>query len=134
MGRALSRHARLGLVNAYAAWQTGITRFDACLAGIRRLPARAGASGNVTTEDLEYMLRSMGVATGVDVALLAYAARVAGWLAGRDPARHLWRAGLPTLQAQAAAGGLISGSFAQTATTINPPGIAALAAGRPAGG
>ena len=86
----------MGLANAYAAWQTGITRFDACLAGIGGCPHAPGASGNVTTEDLEYMLQRMGVATGVDVpALLALRQRVAGWLAGETLYGALWQAGLP---------------------------------------
>ena len=86
----------MGLANAYAAWQTGITRFDACLAGIGGCPHAPGASGNVTTEDLEYMLQRMGVTTGVDVpALLALRQRVAGWLAGETLYGALWQAGLP---------------------------------------
>jgi hydroxymethylglutaryl-CoA lyase len=48
----------MGLANVYAAWQTGVTRFDACLAGIGGCPHAPGASGNVTTEDLAYMLRA----------------------------------------------------------------------------
>ena len=86
----------MGLANAYAAWQTGITRFDACLAGIGGCPHAPGASGNVTTEDLEYMLQRMGVATGVDVpALLALRQQVAGWLVGETLHGALWQAGLP---------------------------------------
>lgn len=86
----------MGLANAYAAWQTGITRFDACLAGIVGCPHAPGASGNVTTEDLEYMLQRMGVTTGVDVpALLALRQRVADWLAGETLHGALWQAGLP---------------------------------------
>ena len=86
----------MGLANAYAAWQTGITRFDACLAGIGGCPHAPGASGNVTTEDLDYMLQRMGVAAGVDVpALLALRHRVAGWLAGETLHGALWQAGLP---------------------------------------
>ena len=86
----------MGLANAYAAWQTGITRFDACLAGIGGCPHAPGASGNVTTEDLDYMLQRMGVAAGVDVpALLALRQRVARWLAGETLHGALWQAGLP---------------------------------------
>ncbi|WP_374671489.1 hydroxymethylglutaryl-CoA lyase [Acidovorax temperans] len=86
----------MGLANAYAAWQTGITRFDACLAGIGGCPHAPGASGNVTTEDLEYMLQRMGVATGVDVpGLLALRQRLEGWLAGETLHGALWQAGLP---------------------------------------
>ncbi len=56
----------LGMANVYAAWQTGITRFDACLAGIGGCPHAPGASGNVSTEDVVYMFASMGVSTGQD--------------------------------------------------------------------
>ena len=91
----------LGLANVYAALQTGITRFDACLAGIGGCPHAPGASGNVSTEDLAWMLRSMGIDTGLDIdALLALRQQVAGWLQGEPLHGTLWRAGLPkTLQA-----------------------------------
>ncbi|WP_284413491.1 hydroxymethylglutaryl-CoA lyase [Acidovorax sp. SUPP3334] len=86
----------MGLANAYAAWQTGITRFDACLAGIGGCPHAPGASGNVSTEDLAFMLECMGVDTHLDVpALLALRRRVAGWLAGETLHGTLWQAGLP---------------------------------------
>ena len=86
----------MGLANAYAAWQTGITRFDPCLARIGGCPHAPGASGNVATEDLECMPQRMGVATGVDVpALLELRQRVAGWLAGETLHGALWQAGLP---------------------------------------
>ena len=88
----------MGLANVYAAWQTGITRFDACLAGIGGCPHAPGASGNVTTEDLVFMLERMGIATGIDVtALLALRQRVAGWLAGETLHGTLWQARLPQL-------------------------------------
>lgn len=95
----------LGMANAFAAWQTGVTRFDASLAGIGGCPHAPGASGNVATEDLAYLFRSMGVTTGVDFdRLIALRARVAVWLAGEPLHGALWRAGLPhTLRASAAA-------------------------------
>lgn len=86
----------LGLVNVYAALEVGVARFDACLAGIGGCPHAPGASGNVTTEDLAYMLGSMGIATGIDIPqLLALRERVAGWLAGETLHGSLWQAGLP---------------------------------------
>jgi len=86
----------LGLANVLAALQTGVTRFDACLAGIGGCPHAPGASGNVTTEDLAYMLASMGMETGIDIdALLALRAQVAAWLEGETLHGTLWRAGLP---------------------------------------
>lgn len=86
----------LGLANCYAALQVGITRLDACLGGIGGCPHAPGASGNVATEDLAYMLASMGIATGVDFdALLALRRKLARWLEGETLHGSLWRAGLP---------------------------------------
>lgn len=93
----------LGMANVYAALQTGVTRFDACLAGIGGCPHAPGASGNVATEDLAYMLASMGIETGIDFdKLMALRTRVAGWLEGETLHGTLWRAGLPkTMRASA---------------------------------
>ncbi|RZL96109.1 MAG: hydroxymethylglutaryl-CoA lyase [Variovorax sp.] len=86
----------LGLANVYAALQVGVNRFDACLAGIGGCPHAPGASGNVSTEDLAYMLGSMGIKTGIDIdQLLALRARVAEWLHGETLHGSLWQAGLP---------------------------------------
>jgi len=86
----------LGLANVYAALEVGVARFDACLAGIGGCPHAPGASGNVSTEDLAYMLGSMGVETGIDIGqLLALRQRVAEWLSGETLHGTLWRAGLP---------------------------------------
>jgi hydroxymethylglutaryl-CoA lyase len=86
----------LGLANVYAAMQLGIARFDACTAGIGGCPHAPGASGNVATEDLTYMLHSMGVDTGLDFdRLLALRAKVANWLEGEATHGTIWKAGLP---------------------------------------
>ncbi len=86
----------LGLANVYAALEVGVNRFDACLAGIGGCPHAPGASGNVSSEDLAYMLGSMGIATGIDIEkLLALRAQVAHWLAGETLHGSLWQAGLP---------------------------------------
>ena len=86
----------MAMANVYAALETGITRFDASLAGIGGCPHAPGASGNAATEDLAYMLASMGLDTGIDLpALLALRADVAGWLDGQALHGALWRAGLP---------------------------------------
>lgn len=86
----------LALANVCAAMQLGITRFDASTGGIGGCPHAPGASGNVATEDLAYLLVSMGVQTGLDIdRLLALRQRVAGWLAGETLHGTLWRAGLP---------------------------------------
>jgi hydroxymethylglutaryl-CoA lyase len=86
----------LALANVYAAMQLGIARFDACSAGIGGCPHAPGASGNVATEDLTYMLHSMGIATGLDFdRLLALRAKIARWLEGEPTHGTIWKAGLP---------------------------------------
>ncbi len=86
----------LGLANVYAAWQTGVRRFDACLGGIGGCPHAPGASGNVATEDVAYLFASMGKPTGLDFdGLLALRQRLAQWLQGEPLHGSLWRAGLP---------------------------------------
>ena len=94
----------LGMANVYAAWEVGITRFDACLAGIGGCPHAPGASGNVSTEDLVYMFASMGVSTGQDFdQLIALRSKVAQWLEGETLHGSLWRAGLPKTMLSATA-------------------------------
>ena len=91
----------LGLANVYAALESGITRFDACIAGIGGCPHAPGASGNVATEDVAYMLASMNIETGQDFdALLALRRKVERWLEGETFHGTLWRAGLPKTMKQ----------------------------------
>jgi len=86
----------LAMANVYAALEVGVARFDASLAGIGGCPHAPGASGNAATEDLAYMLASMGLPTGLDLdRLLALRAKVAGWLVGETLHGTLWRAGVP---------------------------------------
>ena len=86
----------LALANVYAALETGVARFDATLAGIGGCPHAPGASGNASTEDMAFMLASMGIATGLDLErLLELRAKLAGWLVGETLHGTLGRAGLP---------------------------------------
>lgn len=86
----------LGLANVFAAWQTGVRRFDACLGGLGGCPHAPGASGNVATEDLAYLFASMGVPTGLQFdRLIALREQLARWLDGETLHGTLWRAGLP---------------------------------------
>jgi hydroxymethylglutaryl-CoA lyase len=86
----------LGLANVFAAWQTGVRRFDACVGGIGGCPHAPGASGNVATEDVAYLLASMGVPTGLDFdALMALRGRIGQWLEGEPLHGNIWRADLP---------------------------------------
>jgi len=64
----------LGLANVLAGLEAGITTFDSSLGGLGGCPFAPGASGNIVTEDLVFMLESMGIDTGVDLPRL-FAAR-----------------------------------------------------------
>ncbi|HEX6720021.1 MAG TPA: hydroxymethylglutaryl-CoA lyase [Burkholderiaceae bacterium] len=86
----------LGLANVFAAWQTGVRRFDACLGGLGGCPHAPGASGNVATEDVAYLFASMGVPTGLHFdRLIGLRERLSRWLEGEALHGTLWRAGLP---------------------------------------
>ncbi|PUE12634.1 hydroxymethylglutaryl-CoA lyase [Limnohabitans sp. T6-20] len=88
----------LGMANVMAALQAGETRFDACLAGIGGCPHAPGASGNVATEDVAYLMASMGMETGIDFGkLMALRAQVAQWLAGECLHGSIAQAGLPKI-------------------------------------
>ena len=57
----------LGIANAFAAFEEGISVFDSSQGGLGGCPASPGASGNIVTEDLVYMFEAMGVDTGIDL-------------------------------------------------------------------
>jgi hydroxymethylglutaryl-CoA lyase len=61
------------LANVLASLESGLTVFDSSVAGLGGCPYAAGASGNVASEDLVYMLQGMGIETGVDLQALAAA-------------------------------------------------------------
>lgn len=69
-GAHLHNTRGLGLANALAALEVGVTTLDASLAGLGGCPFAPGASGNIVTEDLVYMLEEMGLSTGIDVRAL----------------------------------------------------------------
>ena len=60
----------LGLANALAALETGIRRFDSSIAGLGGCPFAPGATGNISTEDLVFLLKSEGFETGIDIMAL----------------------------------------------------------------
>jgi hydroxymethylglutaryl-CoA lyase len=86
----------VGLANALAAWQAGITRFDASLGGLGGCPFAPGATGNVCTEDLVHMFESMGVDTGVDLDALLAVATTLPDLIGHDVPGQVVKAGKST--------------------------------------
>ena len=64
-----------GLANALAALQVGITHFDTTLGGIGGCPFIKGATGNISTEDLAFMLHQMGIETGISIDKIAAISR-----------------------------------------------------------
>ena len=93
----------LGLANALAGLEEGIRNFDAALAGLGGCPFAPGASGNIVTEDLVFMLESMGFATGIDLdRLIAARAILREGLPAEAMHGHLPQAGIPKTFAKAA--------------------------------
>ena len=66
----------LGLANVLAGLEVGITTFDSSLGGLGGCPFAPGASGNIVTEDLVFMLEAMGISTGIDLARLLEVRRI----------------------------------------------------------
>jgi hydroxymethylglutaryl-CoA lyase len=92
-----------GLANALAAVEAGVTALDSSLGGLGGCPYAPGASGNVVTEDLVFMLESMGLRTGIDIEKLLETRRlVEAALPGAEFYGNLAVAGLPKGYAPAA--------------------------------
>jgi hydroxymethylglutaryl-CoA lyase len=86
----------LGLANALAGLEVGITTLDASLGGLGGCPFAPGASGNIVTEDLVFMLEAMGLKTGIDLERLIDVRRqLPGWLPKEEAYGFLSEAGLP---------------------------------------
>jgi hydroxymethylglutaryl-CoA lyase len=86
----------LGLANVVAALEEDITTLDSSLGGLGGCPFAPGASGNIVTEDLCFMLAAMGIDTGIDVAaLLEVHKLVAAALPGEEIYGFTAAAGLP---------------------------------------
>jgi hydroxymethylglutaryl-CoA lyase len=94
----------LGLANALAGLEEGITTLDSSLGGLGGCPFAPGASGNIVTEDLVFMLEAMGISTGIDLPKLLKVRKI---LADALPGEPLYGftpdAGLPLGFAGAAA-------------------------------
>lgn len=61
----------MAIANIYASLQMGVAVFDSSIAGLGGCPYAKGASGNVATEDVAYLLQGLGIETGIDLAKLA---------------------------------------------------------------
>ena len=77
------------LANLLAVLQLGVSVIDSSVAGLGGCPYAKGASGNVATEDVVYMLDGMGIHTGVDLARLVDTARFISAELGRPPASRV---------------------------------------------
>ena len=83
----------MGLANALAGLQAGITQFDASLGGIGGCPFAPGATGNVSTEDLVHMLHEMGIGTGINLDVLLREGKKLGAIVGHELSSLVSRAG-----------------------------------------
>ena len=80
------------LANIYASYELGVRTFDASVAGLGGCPYAAGASGNVATEDVVYMLNGLGVRTGIDLKRLVEIGRWICDVLGREPSSKVNKA------------------------------------------
>ena len=80
------------LANILACLEKGVAVVDSAVAGLGGCPYAKGATGNVASEDVLYMLDGLGIKTGVDLGKLAAAGRFASRALGREPASRVARA------------------------------------------
>ncbi|MEO1019410.1 MAG: hydroxymethylglutaryl-CoA lyase [Pseudomonadota bacterium] len=91
----------VGLVNVMAGLEEGIIRYDSSIAGLGGCPFAAGATGNICTEDLVFMLDEGGIETGIDLERLIEVANHVQDIIGRSLPGQLMKAG-PRLRAHQA--------------------------------
>jgi hydroxymethylglutaryl-CoA lyase len=94
-----------GLANVAAALQEGIRTFDSSIGGLGGCPYAPGAAGNISTEDLVYMLHGMGYETGVDLEKLTEAGAYIQQHLGRELPSKVLKARLATGCQNTGAGG-----------------------------
>jgi hydroxymethylglutaryl-CoA lyase len=80
------------LSNIYACLELGVHTFDASVAGLGGCPYAKGATGNVATEDVLFMLNGLGIATGIDIDKLVDAGAYISGVIGRPPASRVGKA------------------------------------------
>jgi len=80
------------LANIYACLEMGISTFDASIAGLGGCPYAKGATGNVATEDVVFMLHGMGIDTGIDLDRLVDAGAFISKVLGRAPVSRVGKA------------------------------------------
>ncbi len=84
----------IGLVNVYEALQLGYQRFESSIGGLGGCPFAPGATGNVATEDLVYLIRELELDCGVDLPKLIECARLVEQVIGRTLPGQVMKAGL----------------------------------------
>ncbi len=82
----------MATANVYACLELGISSFDSSIAGLGGCPYAKGATGNVATEDVVYLLHGLGIETGVDLRLLREAGRMISEHLGRPTGSRVARA------------------------------------------
>ena len=80
------------VANIYACLELGISTFDASIAGLGGCPYAKGATGNVATEDVVFMLNGLGIETGIDIDKLVDAGQFISDVLGRAPASRAAKA------------------------------------------
>lgn len=85
----------MAIANIYASLEMGVATFDASVAGLGGCPYAQGASGNVATEDVVYLLEGLGIESGVDLASLVDCAAWISEVLGKPPGSKVARARKP---------------------------------------
>jgi hydroxymethylglutaryl-CoA lyase len=80
------------LANVYAAMESGVATFDSSVSGLGGCPYAKGATGNVASEDVLYLLEGLGIETGVDMTRLRRAGQYISDFLGREPVSRVARA------------------------------------------
>ncbi len=83
----------IGLVNVMAGLELGIRRYEASIGGLGGCPFAAGATGNICTEDLVYLLHELGIDTGIDLAALIEVSKRVERVIGRELPGQVMKAG-----------------------------------------
>ncbi len=83
----------IGLVNVMAGLEMGLTRYDSSIGGLGGCPFAAGASGNICTEDLVYLLDECGITSGIDLEKLNAVAHAVEKAVGRELPGQVMKAG-----------------------------------------
>ena len=80
------------LTNVYAALEQGVATFDCSVAGLGGCPYAKGATGNVASEDVVYLMQGLGIETGVDMTKLRRAGQYISDFLQRQPVSRVARA------------------------------------------